>query len=42
MRTAFVFLLLASVAQAQNLTPNVPYADPAHERQVLDIHAPDP
>ena len=41
MKTAMAFLLLASVAQAQNLTSNVPYADPAHERQVLDIYAPD-
>jgi acetyl esterase/lipase len=36
-----VSLLLMSVAQAQNLTSNIPYADPAHERQVLDIYAPD-
>lgn len=41
MRTALAFLLLASVAQAQNLTSNIPYADPPHERQVLDIYAPD-
>ena len=41
MKTAFAFLLLVSVAQAQNLTSNIPYADPAHERQVLDIYAPD-
>ena len=41
MRTALVFLLLASVAQAQNLKSDIPYADPAHERQVLDIYAPD-
>jgi arylformamidase len=41
MRTALVFLLLVSVAQAQNLKSNIPYADPAHERQVLDIYAPD-
>ena len=41
MKTVFVFLLLVSVVQAQNLLSNVPYADPAHERQVLDIYAPD-
>jgi acetyl esterase/lipase len=41
MRTAIAFLWLVSVAQAQNRTSNVPYADPAHERQVLDIYAPD-
>ena len=41
MKTALAFLLLLSVAQAQSLTSNVPYADPAHERQVLDIYAPD-
>ena len=41
MKTAFAFLLLTSVAQAQKLTSNIPYAEPAHERQVLDIYAPD-
>jgi acetyl esterase/lipase len=41
MKTSLAFLLLLSVAQAQNLTSNIPYAYPAHERQVLDIHAPD-
>jgi acetyl esterase/lipase len=41
MKTALAFLLLAFAAQAQNLTSNIPYADPAHERQVLDIYAPD-
>ena len=41
MKTALAFLLLVSVAQAQNLTSNVPYADPAHERQILDIYTPD-
>ncbi len=41
MKTSLAFLLLLSVAQAQNLTSNIPYADPAHERQVLDIYAPD-
>ena len=41
MKTALVFLLLASAAQAQQLKSDIPYADPAHERQVLDIHSPD-
>ena len=41
MKTAFAFLLLVAVAKAQNLTSDIPYADPAHERQVLDIYAPD-
>jgi len=40
MKSALAFLLLASVAHAQNLTSNIPYADPAQERQVLDIYAP--
>src|SRR5689334_1019634 len=34
---AFAF---ASVAQAQNVKSNIPYAEPALERQVLDIYAP--
>jgi arylformamidase len=41
MKIVFAFLLLCSVAEAQNLTSNIPYADPAHERQVLDVYAPD-
>lgn len=41
MKAPLAFLLLVSVAQAQNLTANVPYAKPAHERQVLDIYAPE-
>ena len=41
MKTALAFLLLASVAQAQNLKSDIPYANPAQERQVLDIYAPD-
>jgi len=35
-----IALSLASKAQAQNVKRNVPYADPAHERQVLDIYSP--
>jgi acetyl esterase/lipase len=41
MKTRFAFLLLLSTAQAQNLTSNIPYSDRGHERQVLDIYAPD-
>jgi len=41
MRTALVFLALVPVAEAQNLKSNIPYADPADQRQVLDIYAPD-
>ncbi len=46
MKTALAFLLLVSTVPlqqlyAQNLTANIPYAEPAHERQVLDIYAPD-
>jgi hypothetical protein len=33
--------LLVSVAQAQNLKSNIPYADPAFERQVLEVYSPD-
>jgi acetyl esterase/lipase len=35
-----VVLAFAAVAQAQQLTPNIPYAETPHERQVLDIYAP--
>jgi acetyl esterase/lipase len=34
-------LLFASIAGAQNLTSDIPYAESAHERQVLDVYAPD-
>lgn len=37
---AAIFLCLPSIAQAQNVKRNIPYADPAHERQVLDVYAP--
>jgi acetyl esterase/lipase len=39
MRATLAFLLLASTTHAQNLKANIPYANPAHERQVLDIYA---
>ncbi len=32
--------LLPSLAQAQNVHRDIPYAEPAHERQVLDIYSP--
>jgi acetyl esterase/lipase len=41
MKTALALLLLVSVARGQQLTSNIPYADPAHERHVLDIYAPE-
>jgi arylformamidase len=41
MKTVLAILLLVSVAQAQSLTSNIPYADPADELQVLDVYAPD-
>ena len=41
MRTALAFLMFVSFTQAQNLTSNLRYAESAHERQVLDIYAPD-
>jgi len=41
MKKALAFLLLASVAQAQSLKADIPYADSALKRQNLDIYAPD-
>ena len=46
MKIVLALLLLLSVAPlpkiaAQNLKSNIPYANPAHERQVLDIYLPD-
>ena len=41
MRSLFVFLLLVSAAQAQELTSDVPYVEDGHERQVLDIYTPE-
>ena len=39
--TAFlVSFTLMSAAQAQNVKSNIPYAENAHERQVLDVYAP--
>ena len=41
MKTVLTFLLLTSVAQAQILKSDIPYADTGHQRHVLDIFAPD-
>jgi acetyl esterase/lipase len=41
MKTAIAFLLLTSLAHGQTLKSNIPYADPAHERNVLDIYTPE-
>jgi acetyl esterase/lipase len=41
MKAPFAIFLLVSIAQAQSSKFNIPYVNPAHERQVLDIHAPD-
>src|SRR5947209_19933243 len=42
MRHVFPFLVLAvaSVARAQDIKRDIPYADPAQKRQVLDIYSP--
>ena len=41
MRVIVVLLLLASCAGAQTLQSNIPYAEPANERQMLDVYAPE-
>src|SRR5881398_979346 len=35
-----VAVALLSEAPAQDVKRNIPYADPAHERQVFDVYAP--
>lgn len=35
-----VFCSLFSVAQAQDVKKNIPYVDPANERQMLDVYSP--
>jgi len=37
----FVAFAFVTVAQAQNVTRNIPYAEPANERQMLDVYAPE-
>jgi arylformamidase len=39
--TAVIALAVSNSAQAQKVTRNIPYANPAHERHILDIYAPD-
>ncbi len=40
-KSVLALLVFLSCGQAQNLTSNIPYADPADERQVLDVYTPD-
>jgi acetyl esterase/lipase len=39
-RFLFVAVACASPAQAQDVKRDIPYANPAHERQVLDVYSP--
>jgi len=41
MKTILALLLLATASHAQAVKRDIPYADSAHERHVLDIYAPD-
>jgi acetyl esterase/lipase len=44
MKTSLLFCLvlaLASSVRAENVKRNIPYAEPANERQMLDVYAPD-
>jgi acetyl esterase/lipase len=36
----FIALALATPGLSQDVSRNIPYADPAHERQILDVYAP--
>jgi len=38
--TLLLLVSTATLAHAQVVTRDIPYASPAHERQVLDVHAP--
>src|SRR5262249_28622897 len=43
MKLVFPFLVVlavAAAARAQDIKRAIPYADPAHERQVLDVYSP--
>ena len=40
MKTSLALVLLANVAHAQIVKQNIPYAETAHERHVLDVYAP--
>src|SRR5205807_3304343 len=35
-----IAMAILSEARAQDIKRNIPYADPAHERQVLDVYSP--
>ena len=35
-----VAMAILSEARPQDVKPNIPYADPARERQVLDVYSP--
>ena len=37
----FIAFAFVTVAQAQNVKRNIPYAEPANERQMLDVYAPE-
>ena len=37
---SFIAFVLISKAQAQDIKRNIPYADPANERQTLDVYSP--
>lgn len=41
MKSAICFLLFGTIANAQQLTANVPYIESPHERHVLDIYTPE-
>src|SRR4051812_42710072 len=38
--TLLVVLIVAAEGRAQDVQRDIPYADPAHERQVLDVYSP--
>lgn len=40
LRCLAAFFALVSATQAQQVQRDIPYADPAHERQVLDVYSP--
>ena len=39
--TSLIALAFVTVAQAENVKRNIPYAEPANERQMLDVYAPE-
>jgi acetyl esterase/lipase len=40
MKTTFALAIILAAAPSQRITRGIPYAEPAHERQVLDVYAP--